>query len=360
MSQGKIYSKKKYVTAFFIMALVFNMITFTPQAHAWWTVSNIFGSFAQTGMENILEQIKVALLAALKASAVKAINGNVGKLIGGNSTAEALFITDWNEFLYQRPQSQTQVFMNDFFTTVTRGKGQTINYVSSGDAGNPTSGNYASYLVRQADQAIAASDGTDAFAQLGYDLDEFAESPDEIFRKGDMRAFNAFVSNPMNNSFGFVMTATAVHATKMNQAIDAARTEASSSGFIGKKDPGSGKTITPAATIDKMLADTQNIGNNIVAAAENPGIVSTIITAMINRAVNNMIQKGVGKIQASIDREIKKVDMQIGKELDKANKKLGPAAKWLDETSQKTNSVKAYTTPPPNARDNGTYCDGDC
>lgn len=343
MYSGKTY-KKIFISSFFILALFMNMASFTPKAHAWWTISDIFGDIMTNVLENIQDQIKGALLASLKVAAVSALQSQVGQLIGGTSVGNALMITDWYDFMYTRPAEQVTLYMNDFFTMSTRGKYASANYIGSKDTPDTVAGNYPAYLVAVAKQSIPPTGEVDI---PQFDLDQYSANPQTLFREGDFRGLNALVSNPMNNPFGFSLSAVSYSATKMNQAIEIAKTEAQSSGLIGKKE--NGKTIAPAATIENMLNDAQNIGNNIIAAAENPNIVSSIVTAMVNKAVNAMIQKGVGKIQANIQKEIARVDSQAIKALDKVNKELGPGAKFLKETSQKTDVVKAYTSPPPSA-----------
>lgn len=335
--------KKKFIAGFFILALFMNMVSFTPKAHAWWAISNIFGTLTGNLLDIVKEQIKGAILASLKVAAVSALNSKVGQMIGGTSVGDALLITDWYDFIYTRPAQQATLYLNDFFTMSTRGKYSSANYIGSRDVPDTVAGNYPAYLVATAKQSIPAGEIIPQF-----DLDQYTANPETLFAEGDFRGLNAMISNPMNNPFGYTLSATAYAATKMNQAIEIAKTEAQSSGLTGKKDK-NGKTIAPAATIENMLNDAQNIGNNIIAAAENDAILSNIVTAMVNKLVTNMVQKGVGKIQANIEKEVNRVDNQVVKALGKINKELGPGAQFLKETSQKTDIVKAYSSPPPAA-----------
>lgn len=354
-TSSKFSSMRKWLL---LIVLIGQLVCAAPSAKAGVWGESIAAELLGQALEIVKTQLAGALLGTLKTAAISILNSQVGQMIGGNSLGEALFITDWNDFIYTKPAEQAQLFMNDFFTISTRGKYASANYVGVGDVSGSVSGNYAAYLVAGAQQAIG-SDGTgeESDVPLSYDLDAYSPSPDILFQEGDYRGLNAFFSNPANNPFGYTLSATAYYARKMNQSIEAAKTEAQSSGFIGKKQDG--KTIAPAATIEGMLSDVENIGNNLIAAAENPGeFLSGVVSAVVNKAVTSMIQKGVGKIQANIQREVKKVDNQVVKALDKANKKLGPAAKFTKEWSQKTDVyVKPYTQAPPAANDN---CSGGC
>ncbi|TXI35257.1 MAG: hypothetical protein E6Q53_00070 [Candidatus Moraniibacteriota bacterium] len=309
-------------------------------------------------MDTIKKQLEGAILGTLKVAAIQVLSSQTAQMIGGTTLGNALFITDWYDYLYQKPAEQTKLIMNDFFTITTRGKYASANYVGAGDVTSSVSGNYPAYLVSQAKQSIG-DESTQGEVGVQYDLDSYCSSPDELFQEGDYRCFNAMISNPANNPFGYTLSATAHYARTMNQKIEQAKTEAQSSGFTGKKQ--GGKTIAPAATIERMLSDVQNIGNNLIAAASNPNeFLSGVVNAVVNKAVSSMIQKGVGKVQANIEREIKRVDAKVNRELTRIDKQLGPAAKFTNEWSQKTNVyIKPYTAPPPGARqDNGVYCGG--
>ncbi len=340
------YIAKKFFTVLFVTVSIIGPSLFPLRAHAQvWGTDDIFGDLVKQMLEVVKSQIDGAILATIKVAAISAMNSKVAQMIGGTSLGDQLFISDWNDYLYQKPAEQTKLIMNDFFTLTTRGKYASANYVGVGDVTGSVSGNYPAYLVAQAQQSIG--DESAGQAGLEYNLDSYCASPDVLFQEGDFRCFNAMISNPANNPFGYTLSATAYYARTMNQKIEQARTEAQSSGYIGKKQ--NGMTIAPAATIENMMSDVQNIGNNVIAAAENPGILSGIVQAAMNRIISNMIQKGIGNVQAKIQREIKRVDNQVVGALDKANKQLGPAAKFTKEWSQKSNVVKPYTAPPPAA-----------
>lgn len=345
--------------ALFLFVLTLNFTLFAQPARAGVWGESIAATLLDQALDTIKRQLEGAILGTLKVAAVSVLNSQVGRMIGGTSVGDALFISDWNDFLYQKPADQVKLYMNDFFAISLRGKYGAANYVGAGDVANNVAGNYTAYLRDQALSSLAM-DEEDLGISLEYNLDNYSPNPELLFAEGDYRGLNAFFSNPANNPFGYTLATTAFYARQMNREIDKMKTKAQSSGFIGKEQ--NGRTITPAATIESMLADTQNIGNNIIAAAENPGeILSGVIGAVVNKAITSIIQKGVGKVQANIQREVTKVDNQVVGALNKANQQLGPAAKFTKEWSQKTDVyVKPYTTPPPASQDVscGTYNSG--
>lgn len=331
---------------FLVCAVAFSA---QPVKAGYWG-ENWMTTIFDNAFDQIMKQLEGAILAALKTAAVEMVNSKVGQMIGGSSLGDALFISDWNQFLYEKPANQVQLYMNDFFAVTLRGKSGSANYLGSGDVAGNVSGNYAAYLEGTARSSLAMNE-EDLGVSLEYTLDSYSPNPELLFAEGDYRGLNAFFSNPANNPFGYTFATTAFYSKQMTKEIERVKTEAQSSGFIGKKQ--NGQTIAPAATIENMLSDAQNIGNNIMAAAENPGqLVGSIIGNVLSKYITNMIQKGVGKVQASIQREVRRVDNQIVGALDKANKKLGPAAEFTKEWSQKTDTyIKPYTSPPPSSQD---------
>ena len=347
------------MSTFFVFALVANMFFFVPQAKACWGCA-IAAELLGQALDTIKRQLEGALLGTLKVTANAVLSSQVSQMIGGNSVREALIVTDWNDFIYKQPAAEVNLYMNDFLTQSTRGTHSSNNYVEAEGIARSVGGNYPAYLVDTTKQALGMSEGSE-MGGLAYDLDQYCESPDVIFNTGNFMCLSSFMSNPGNNPYGFTMVAAAVKARKMDEKIEEAKTKAQSSGFVGKTDK-NGRTITPAATVEAMLSDVQNIGNTMIASATNPGeFLTGVVSAVVNKAVTGIVQKGVGKIQASIQKEVNQLSRQARATLNGINKDLGPAAKFTKEWSQKTDIyAKPYTQPPPTARDSGVNCGGAC
>ncbi len=348
------FSKRSFFRTLFLLVFVSQVVFLTPAAHAGVWGESIAATILDQALTTIKDQIQGAILGTLKVTAIEMLNSRVAQLIGGSSAGDALFITDWYDFLYETPAQKTRLFMNDFFTLSTRGKYASANYVGIGDVANGVSGNYPAYLVARAQKAIDLNVIDQKTGSLMvYDLDQYADNPDQLFQEGDWRGFNAFISNPMNNPYGFQMVSEARYAQQLALNQQISETKAQSSGFIGQEK--NGITVTPAAVIQGMTVDVQNIGNNLIAAAENPGeFLSGVVGAMVNRTVSSLVQRGVGQVQANIQREIRNVDNKVVGALNNATQALGPAARFTSEVSQRTDVyVKPYTVPPPPAKEPG-------
>lgn len=311
-----------------------------PQAHAGAWGEPIAASLMKFTMETIRRSIEGALVGSLKVAAVQMLNSQVGQLVGGSSAGGALFITDFNDFLYQGPAQRTDLYMNDFFTLTTRGKASSGNYISAGNSGG-IGGNYASYL-----ESVGRQSTTEARGYNTVNLEEYTPSPETMFAEGDFRAFNAFVSNPANNPYGYSLQAEQAYQNKLAQEQQAAAIEATSSGFVANKK--GGRVVTPAGAIEAVVADVSTIGNKIIASADNPGqLLSGVVSGMANKMISNLIQKGIGEVQTNIRREMGGVSSQVANSLNQTTQTFGPGAQFLNSTSQRLNVNTNPNTPPP-------------
>jgi hypothetical protein len=110
----------------------------------------------------------------------------------------------------------------------------------------------------------------------------------------------------------------------------------------------------------------QDIGNKVIAAASNPGeLASGVIVSLVNKTITSTIQKGIGKVQANIQREIRNVDQQVSGQLNEINSKLGPAAGFLKRVRQQTDVIvkpatNSYSATPTSVYYNPRVTDAEC
>ena len=335
--------KKPIVVSAFALVLFSQALVSVPRAQAGYWGEAIFATFMDDMLEKIMRQIEGAMLAALKASAVNLINSQVGQLIGGSSAGESLVINDWKGFLYDEPEQKVQIEMENFFASMTSGRSSSANYDSpySLASGSPTLGNYSARLVEGAKLSLGTP-------YQPTDILEVSPDPEAALAEGDLRTLNALFSNPMNNPFGFTLAAQSYERSVREQEQQEQLVQSISHGYRGS--PG-----LPGSTGGQMVADGQDVGNKIIAAASNPAeLASGIITSLVNKTVTNMIQKGIGDVQANIQREIGNVDRQISGQIKTLDQTLGPAAGFIDEVRQQTNVIVKPATNPGAAIPRGT------
>lgn len=309
--------KKKALKKTIIISLLFLIATvFMPlrkaRADTWGT--NYAAAVLKQTMEQIAKQIHGAIMGAMKQAAAETINSTVSNLISsGSGSGGALFITDWDDYLAGQPEKKTELYMNDFFTLTTRGSSSASNYASSG-SGEGVSGNYTNYLVKQAKKATTES----TLSQT--DISDYTDDPSEMFSSGNWRGFSAFVSNPANNPFGYTLMSQSVYQEKLEKEKDEARTRAISyQGYTAKES--NGKVITPGSTIASMQAGVQDLGNKIVANAQN---VPEVITAVVTKIATNAIRQGIGNAQRNVQKETTNVTTSVKNDINGVTAENGP------------------------------------
>ncbi len=323
--------------------------TLVPQTHAW---GDAFpAAMMKFSMETVRLNIMGTLLGTAKVAAIQAINQQVNMLIAGASYGQPLIISNWEQYLYTVPSQNTDAYIvSDWILRSTQGKYSSANYLGIGDPKSIV-GNYKSYLVAQA--KIATVDA--ARQAVVMTLDEYTSSPEAMFREGDFRAFNAFISNPANNPYGYVLMAEQAYQTKLAEELRIAEVKAQSSGFLGVER--NGMTITPAGAIQALNSmDIQNMGN-IITGATNPGeLASGVAMAVANRMVTQMVQQGIGSVGNKIQQQVNNVKQQANAALNDATKIFGPAAPYVNATvKQQITNVQingingAVPIPPPNS-----------
>lgn len=329
-TKKKIHTLVLQKTVFSALLIFGIFFVVAPRAQAGSWGEAIAAAQMKFTMETIRRQIEGVLLGTLKIAAVQVLNSQVGQLISGGVSGQPLFITDYNEFLYQRPKERADIYMNDFFTMSTRGRSSRANYIGVGDRSGSIGKNYSGYL-----ESVGRQASVDAGRIRTYNLDEYTSDPQTMFAEGDWRAFNAFISNPANNPYGYALQAEQVYNNKLAQEYQSASVEAQSSGFIASRQ--GGRIVTPAGSIEAALNNIQDIPNKIIAAASNPGeLLSGVVSGVANRMVTTLIQTGIGMVEQNIYRAVSSVDRAVAGSTGGALRTLGPGGIFYPGVSQRT------------------------
>ncbi|MDP3957424.1 MAG: hypothetical protein Q8Q10_02895 [bacterium] len=339
LPQGRKNLRKfeKKAAASLLVILIGVMLFSVPQtarADAWG--SNAQATMMKQMLEQIARQIEGAVIGQLKMAAVQMLNQQIGQLIGGGAGGQARIITNFNDFLYGGPQQRTDVYIESFLTKSVRGRGSLANYIGIGDTGS-IGGGYASYLQSIGKQATIGSGATGAL-----NLEEYTASPQAMFAEGDFRAFNAFFSNPYNNPYGYSLEAEKAYQNKLAMEQQVAAVKAVSPGFLPAEK--NGMVITPAGAIEAMTTNIQNLPNQIIVNASNPGeLVSGAIAAAANSAVAGLVNTGIGQVQENFQRQIGGVNSQVNAALNQATGQLGPGAPFMQSVIQRSIQVNPST-----------------
>lgn len=304
---------KKIKVFIFCLTLVFSSLAYTKPAQAdHWGAAMLSQIWKQT-MEKIDEQIKGVIMGALKTAANEMLNNTVDNLISGGGSRGSLIISNPHDFLYTQPDRKAALYMNDFFTLTTRGTSSMSNYATRADQG--TVGNYSNYLVRQAKLSIEG-----AFPRT--DIQQYASDPSQMFAQGNWRGFNAFISNPANNPFGLTLIAQSVNEALREQFRgEAASRYAAGKGYADVEK--NGQIVTPGSTIASIQEGAKNLGNQIIAAAQNP---AEVISSVLAKIVTKTMLTGIGMAQRTVQREITNVTSGVRRDVNQTVQSSGPGA----------------------------------
>lgn len=356
----------------------------TPEARADSWGANQMAAVWTYAVNKISRHIEGVMLGSLKMTAMNLLNSQIGQLIGGGGIAGSpRFITNWQDELFLAPQRNAQLYMNDFFTVSTRGMASSANYSGRGSGigsviftdssrqgklNNPLAlndpltlraegivlpggigsigvGNYPQYLERIGRAAISG----DNYRTMT--LQEFTSSPAEMFRTGNWRAFDAFVSNPMNNPYGYSIVAEQTYQRQLELEKEIARTKAIAyQGFKGTEAAG-GMITTPGSTIKSLMDDANDFGNKIIAGATNPAeLAGSLASAAVSKAINGLVNYGVNQVTSVITKPINAVTRDVNNAIRQADQVVGPAAQFMTQAQREaaviSESIARNSVPP--------------
>lgn len=276
---------KKYKKIIFTATLLIFCFTLVPQKNvqAYVAWPDIGGAFFRTMLDQLWIQIRAALIGALKKKAIDTLSETVNDLVGGDSGEDALFVTDWEDYLFKTPEKDTNSYMNDFFTLTSRGR-SSGSYSSSSNSTDSSS--YSEWRSELAKSMVETPD----YTELQDDFTEYADSVEEMFDDGTWAAYNAFMQ-PNNNPISYALITQALYSKKLEEEKEEAATKAESyDGFKGKEGD-NGNVITPGSVIEGLTVAANTMDNDAIANARNLGEVAGIV---VGKIASNVIKEGLG------------------------------------------------------------------
>ncbi|MDO8240587.1 MAG: hypothetical protein Q7T51_01185 [Candidatus Moranbacteria bacterium] len=319
--------KKGLLVILLMTSLVFGPIYAQPAQAAW-------GEFPQQIFKTVLEFIKTNIMSivvsALKTAAIKAINQEMNSVIGGSFSSAPAFITDWKDYLHDKPRENADKYMNDYLSqTVTAGRASASGYVKKvgsslfasnyegvgngsfgyGMAMNNSSFGKFSYMAQASNLAGAEPSSTDAAASKETaEANTTGKTPPTLAKctQGDINDARGGYANlrlylsGICNSWGFNANATMAYQTKLAEEKQTAQVEGTASqGFPGtKKD---GLTVSPGILVKDAMANVQNIGSTALATAQD---IKGVVTGLVQQMITSAIQKGIGKASEVVQKKV--------------------------------------------------------
>ncbi len=357
MLQNKKFTLKKIIFACFLSAALIFAPVQTHQADALW--GEVLNASLTTILQYIQNMIQGMMMGMMKQMATQMLNQDMGNMIGGSSTSNAKFITNWQDFMFTQPKQEADNYMNDYLSQLTKGRGSITGYIPNNNLGSSgllsdnyegvgngsfnygmsqddpeyasliataeakginlggvntgNAGNYMQQLVQGAKNSI--SDST-------MPTPTYQGNPAQnLFSDGTFKNLNTYLSG-INNPWAFNMNAEQKYQEQLTQNQQAAQAQAVA--YQGFKGTSSGGTITnPGSLIKENMANVQDMGNKVLASANS---MPEIITSVIQQIVTQSIQSGIGNAAANAQREVQNVQNQTAQQVQQQVQQNGPGA----------------------------------
>jgi hypothetical protein len=297
----------------------------------------------QRVLDTVYDQLQGIIMGALKQAAAKMINQQVNKLVGGGSGSGAMFITNWESFLINEPKQKASLYMNDYLGKVTGGKGSFSGYASrqSGsvlgafDSKPSDEGFFGGKVLGSADETDSKSNFSNSYYEDLLDAGKNAAEekqdpkitlevgPSEIFSSGNFENYNK-LQYDLNNPVLMDMQIDNERQKKIEENEKIAATQSVAyQGYLGNTKNGS--VVTPGSTIGQAVANAQDMGNKILAAASRPG---EMISSIVSQIVTQALQQGIGAVSGMVNRQVNQVTDKAKSQLNGNLDKYGPGSMY--------------------------------
>ena len=316
--KGKKYFWKRQIIAFLLIFCFSFFPLFTRNASAW---DAIPAAVVKQVMEEMTTLVNGLIRGLLKTMAATVINTTVSAMISGGSGGPK-FITNWENYIVRQGAQKANSYVNDYLTQAGQGRGSSSGYAPAPGfegigqgAFNMGVGAYTNYSARLVEQAKAAV--------LNESVPKITANfnPSTMLSGGTFKKLSQLGSG-VNNQWALNVSAEEKKLQELEDAKNVAMAKAiAGAGFIGTEK--NGQTITPGSVVKENLTNTQNIGNQIIAAANTiPEIVTGLVTKIVTQAIN----QGIGTIQSQIQKQVTGVVTNARNSLNQQIQNVGPGA----------------------------------
>lgn len=325
-------------------------VSFSPvsskKTFAW---TEIPGQIFKQTLEKIDYNLNGIILGTLKMQAARMLDQQVSKLIGGTVGSGAMFITNWESFLITEPQRQADRYVNDYLSQLTRGRGSYSSYISvprsyvlgASDSKN-NEGFFGGKVLGSDDETTTAASSENYYGEMlntGKSATTERKEP-EITYEGDpsqmlseknFSKFNLYLSPTAVNSkfaMGLVWAPYKQEQYLKNQEKIAATQSIAYEGYKGTMR--NGMIVTPGSLTAQTMANVQDMGNKIIAAATHP---AEIISSVVSNIVTKAMLSGIGAVSSVVDRQVNQVTDKVVNEVNGNLSKYGPGSLYNSSSS---------------------------
>jgi len=308
-------TRKRFRVAIAMMIFLFSFFPYADARADYWGAAMMSEVWA-AAYNKMMKQIDDTLVASLQQAAYQTISNTYNNAISGANGP--MFITNWESFLINDPQRKADLYMNDFFTSMTSGRGSS-SYSSAKklfSERNSLSSDGKVAGAETAREGIVAGDYAWSISSGSYQIALVEEAKNNTvnastpacemtdasgaFTGNSWSTFTTMIGTDSCNKFGFNNIAQSVYASKLEKEGKIAETQGIAySGY--KATTSGGFVITPGSTIASIQAQIEDLPNKVIAAADS---APEIITSIVTRLATRTIQQGIGQAQQYVQREI--------------------------------------------------------
>ncbi|HRY82513.1 MAG TPA: hypothetical protein P5232_02340 [Candidatus Moranbacteria bacterium] len=281
-NKNKTYFLKKILfTSFLVLFFCFWQAP-KAQATVWPGVDPVI----KQGLEVITNLIQDLMVSVIKQAAIQSIVQLVDSSVGRGAGGQPSFITNWDDFLIGQPENNTNIYMNDYISRMTRGRNSYSGYSTEGFTGPA---NYAADLGQ-----LVNSLGASNAPEMSYEGD-----PSQMFDEGNFKNMELYLSG-VNNPWAFNIAYENEQQKKLEEEKYIAQTQAIAyQGFRGTPGELPGTVTKPGILIKENVANTENLPNLTLANAGS--LPEMIVAALVNQMVSRSIT-GYSSVQRSTSR----------------------------------------------------------
>lgn len=351
---------KKIICSLLILSFVFLPLQ-QANAAAW----PVMDPLINRAVAFVLDLVKGVLANVAKQASIKAVNNSIVNKIGGSSSGGAMFVTNWKDYLFNKPEMESKKFVNDYLSQVTKGRGSLSSYIPSdsskfnsilgknyegvgpgsfrlGLAGNDPA--YAQFIETAHAKGLLDSDSAagnwinkmvdqakvKANAKVGNVKMTYFDNPQNIFKEGSFFNLSKYVdTNAINTPSAFIENAKNVKESEVAKKIKAASDKAiAGAGYTGKENE-KGMISMPGSSVKDLLSKTMGAPIDSLTSAQGlQGLAQAFVTSMVMK----FFDQGVGKISARISKEVQS-ETGISIQLDANARTSGPSSLFNKQPS---------------------------
>jgi len=208
-----------------------------------------------------------------KQTTALALYSNMTNFIGGSSSGGSLITRDWTKALVEDPEKKTVDIMKDYISETIGGRGGS-KYEGFG-------GNYMGELGQAAKKMVSNKETPRA---------SFEGDPGNMFAEKDgFQKFEEWFSG-INHPVAYMNH---IEDKKREEEAEQKRlAEVPRIAYQGFEPKGGYDNVSiPGSLLKDNLANIQDIGNKVMAGSD--GMMETMITAILNQIINQMMMQGL-------------------------------------------------------------------